>query len=208
MSVSFSGFLRQYSDDVAQVEDWVQRRLLKPTEAYVRSAVHRDFRPGIYYRTELKWERIWGEKHFVLADHDSPSNVSSVKRNKFSWNDSMKAFSPISNAKTTVFFTVWSEGYSHAEISSCWTSVRTPRVYCSPCKTMVTNSMGNNWRMLYDSTLKPFITGWFPDKNSTSTDVRAIKRKSILRNYHSPSSPTEIVFSTVSPQRCCSILSV
>lgn len=114
-------FLRQYAQDSAQIEDWVQRAFIKSYKnigAFSRTSrfstwlfaiavneMRTDFRkPNI-----IMFNPIELEKYHALEEHNTD----------FEWNDIMRSWlSELDEAKRTVFVLFEVEGYSHSEIAS------------------------------------------------------------------------------------------
>jgi len=120
-AVQLYRFMRQYSQDEIQVEDWVQRSFIKAFSnietfsgtsrfstwlfTIALNEMRTDFRkPNIivFNITEL-------ERYHALEEHNTC----------FEWNDIMKSWlSELDEAKRTVFVLFEVEGYSHSEIAS------------------------------------------------------------------------------------------
>jgi RNA polymerase sigma-70 factor (ECF subfamily) len=114
-------FMRQYSKDSFQVEDWVQRAFIKAyknIESYNATA---RFSTWLYtialneMRTDFRRPNL-----FLLDSSAQTENINYQNEDEsFIWDDIMKRWlEELDESKRTVFLLYVVEGYSHAEIAS------------------------------------------------------------------------------------------
>ena len=114
-------FLKQYSHDVSQVEDWVQR-------AFVKSYKHLgSFRGASRFSTwlftiamnEMRTDLRKPALLVLQADDLEKMEAYESGEELFIWNDMMKTLlHRLDDLKRSVFILYEVEGYSHAEIAS------------------------------------------------------------------------------------------
>jgi RNA polymerase sigma-70 factor (ECF subfamily) len=115
-------FMRQFSTETDEVEDWVQRAFVK-SHANLH-AFRRDAKFSTWLFTialnEMRSDRR-RSAHVTVPLDDGLSNsaaVSSIDED-FSWNDLMKGWlAELEETRRAVFILFEVEGYSHAEIAT------------------------------------------------------------------------------------------
>src|SRR6267154_3664522 len=112
-------FMRQYSKDTGEVEDWVQRAFIKAFKnvtSYNGAAKFSTWLIAIALnemKTDLR--RI----NLFTSEGDAPTTPSQPEDDSFVWNDMMKTWlGELDEGKRAVFMLYEVEGYSHREIAS------------------------------------------------------------------------------------------
>lgn len=113
-------FLKQFSADTHQVEEWVQRSFIKAYE-HIGSFQGRSrfatwlFRIGL---NEMRSDKRRGAALTFEPVYDGTESTEN-ESGHFEWSETMKGWlDQLDEAKRTVFILYEVEGYSHAEIAS------------------------------------------------------------------------------------------
>lgn len=113
-------FLKQFSSQPDQVEEWVQRAFIKAFE-HVRSFDGRSKFSSWLFRLALNEMRMdWRRSRIVsfVAAEDEPADALQDPAD-FEWKEMMKSWMDgLDETKRAVFILYEVEGYSHAEIAS------------------------------------------------------------------------------------------
>lgn len=112
-------FLRQYSDDGAQVEDWVQRAFIKALKNIDSFSGSSRFSTWLFTiaLNEIRTDKR--RQPLVFIDPAELHEISEDQSSDFEWNDTMKfLLADLDITKRTIFLLHEVEGYAHAEIGS------------------------------------------------------------------------------------------
>ncbi|MEK6755922.1 MAG: RNA polymerase sigma factor [Bacteroidota bacterium] len=113
-------FLRQFSSDTGQVEDWVQRAFIKAFEHLQDFQGRARFSSWLFTLglNEMRMDRRRAQiVPMVPIEYDEFSSSESEPQ-QFDWNETMKAWMlDLDETKRAVFTLYEIEGYSHAEIA-------------------------------------------------------------------------------------------
>lgn len=119
--VALFRFLRQYSADTFQVEEWVQRAFIKAYRNIGTFQGTSRFATWLFtialneMRTDLRKTNLVSFNTDDIQHWNGEDDGSS----HFVWQDTMKSWlADLSESKRTVFLLYEIEGYSHAEIAS------------------------------------------------------------------------------------------
>ncbi|TAK53090.1 MAG: RNA polymerase sigma factor [Bacteroidetes bacterium] len=118
--VSLFRFLRQYSENTAQVEDWVQRAFIKAYHNIVSFKGTSRFSTWLFTiaLNEMKSD-FRRTKSVILSMDGFYEQRGESEEEQFVWSDSMKVLlRELDEQKRSVFLLFEVEGYSHAEIAS------------------------------------------------------------------------------------------
>jgi RNA polymerase sigma factor (sigma-70 family) len=114
-------FMRQYSKDAFQVEDWVQRAFIKAYKNIATYNATARFSTWLYTIALNEMRTDFRRPGLIIIDSSAQNDQSQFERedDSFIWNDIMKGWlGELDEAKRTVFLLYEIEGYSHAEIAS------------------------------------------------------------------------------------------
>ncbi|MBI3194811.1 MAG: sigma-70 family RNA polymerase sigma factor [Ignavibacteriae bacterium] len=113
-------FMRQYSNDTVQVEEWVQRAFIKAFNNVQSFKGNSRFATWLFtialneMRTDLRKPNI-----LSFTNNELPEIHFLQEEERFIWSDSMKTLlHELDEQKRSVFFLYEVEGYSHAEIAT------------------------------------------------------------------------------------------
>jgi len=119
--MSLFRFLKQYSDDEAEVEDWVQRAFIKAL-THIESFNENSRFSTWLFTIALNEIRTDKRRHsLVFLDTNELQEVTAGEDHTidFEWRDAMKfLLKDLDTTNRTIFLLYEIEGYSHAEIGS------------------------------------------------------------------------------------------
>lgn len=112
-------FMRQYSRDLFQVEDWVQRAFIKAYRNLNGFKESSRFATWLFTIALNEMKTDLRRKSLVVFNSDELKNVDiSEDQTGFEWEESMRVwFGEMDETKRTVFVLYEVEGYSHSEIA-------------------------------------------------------------------------------------------
>jgi RNA polymerase sigma-70 factor (ECF subfamily) len=113
-------FLRQFTSDTAEVEEWVQRTFVKAFEHLGSFDGRARFSTWLFTLglNEMRMDRRRAQRAPIgsLADEEAPG--SSIEPEEFEWDETMRVWmQDLDETKRAVFVLYEVEGYSHAEIA-------------------------------------------------------------------------------------------
>jgi RNA polymerase sigma factor (sigma-70 family) len=114
-------FMRQYSKDVFQVEDWVQRAFIKAYKNIASYNATARFSTWLYTIALNEMRTDFRRPNLVVIDSSAQDDHGQYQREDdgFIWDDIMKTWlDELDESKRMVFILYEVEGYSHAEIAS------------------------------------------------------------------------------------------
>lgn len=112
-------FMRQYSRDVSQVEDWVQRAFIKAYRNMSAFKGSSRFATWLFTIALNEMKTDLRRKSVVVFNSDDLKNVDvSDDQTGFEWEETMRVwFGEMDETKRAVFVLYEVEGYSHSEIA-------------------------------------------------------------------------------------------
>jgi RNA polymerase sigma-70 factor (ECF subfamily) len=113
--------MRQYSEDAALVEDWVQRAFIKAYNNIGSFQGEARFSTWLFSiaLNEMRTDRRRPSFALVGMDEAGDPGTQEDEAAEFEWDDLMKSsLKALDEPKRTVFLLYEVEGYSHAEISA------------------------------------------------------------------------------------------
>ena len=114
-------FMRQYSEDTAQVEDWVQRAFIKAYRNIGSFQGASRFSTWLFSiaLNEMRTDLRRPPSAVLSLEEVGDQEPAGGEEAGFEWNDAMKgSLKALDEPKRTVFLLYEVEGYSHAEISA------------------------------------------------------------------------------------------
>jgi len=114
-------FMRQYSKDVPQVEDWVQRAFIKAYNNIASYNATARFSTWLYTIALNEMRTDFRRPNLVVIDSSFSNEAGQHQKedDSFIWNDIMKMWlDELDESKRMVFLLYEVDGYSHAEIAS------------------------------------------------------------------------------------------
>lgn len=114
-------FLRQYSADVTEVEEWVQRSFIKAYHRLDTFSGASRFSTWLFTigLNEMRTDRRRPALVAFNSEEIGESGTDSREYEEFVWDDALrKLIDRMEETKKTVFLLYEVEGYSHAEIAS------------------------------------------------------------------------------------------
>lgn len=120
-AVTLFRFMRQYSDDTFQVEDWVQRAFIKSYRSIGTFQGASRFATWLFTIALNEMRTDVRKVNIVAFNSDEVKNWNGREEEdmSFVWEETMKSWlRDMDESKRTVFLLYEIEGYSHAEIAS------------------------------------------------------------------------------------------
>lgn len=113
-------FMRQYSDDTFQVEDWVQRAFIKAYRSIGSFHGTSRFATWLFAIALNEMRTDTRRTNLVVFNSEEIGNYSGGSDDQsFVWRETMRTWlRELDESKRTVFILYEVEGYSHAEIAS------------------------------------------------------------------------------------------
>jgi RNA polymerase sigma-70 factor (ECF subfamily) len=114
-------FMRNYSQDAAQVEDWVQRAFIKSYKNMGAFSGTSRFSTWLFTIALNEMRTDFRKPNIIVFNTTEMESYHALEENNtsFEWNDIMESWlSELDEAKRTVFVLFEVEGYSHSEIAS------------------------------------------------------------------------------------------
>lgn len=114
-------FMKQFSRDTAQVEDWVQRAFIKAYKHMQSFNGTSRFATWLFSIAVNEMKTDTRKPNLVLLNIDDIQGVGELSSadDRFAWHDAMRTLlNTLDDTKRSVFILYEVEGYSHAEIAS------------------------------------------------------------------------------------------